>query len=57
MADVKTDRYGRTVTHTTENEQEVYSTDGITVRFPLGAGWDRALRTIEAHIPISVLES
>lgn len=49
--ETRIDAWGRTVTLTIEGDKEVYTTIGLTVKGPIGTGWDRALYTIEAHAP------
>lgn len=49
----RTDIYGRVITLTIEGDEEVYTTPGIEIRFPLGAGWDRALDSFSTLAPAS----
>lgn len=49
--ETRIDCYGRTITKTVEGDEEVYVTSGVTLRCPLGRGWEQALYVIEAHAP------
>lgn len=54
--ETRIDAHGRTVTLTILHDTEVYATDALMVSGPLGFGWERALSTINAHVPAEVTE-
>ncbi len=50
--ETRTDMYGYVVQLVILDQQEVYTRqDGVTVKFPLGAGWPRALNVFNGMIP------
>lgn len=50
--ETRNDCFGRPVTLTIEGTEEVYTNAFLIIRGPIGWGWARALRTIEAHAPV-----
>lgn len=45
------DQYGRTITMTTTNGQDIYSSGGMIVAFPSGTDPSRALESFNAQYP------
>jgi hypothetical protein len=48
------DIYGRTIYKTIENNQEIYTCDGVKIIAHIGHGWDNALRTCKNILPASL---
>jgi len=50
--ETKTDMYGKTIRLTAVDHFEVYAReDGVTVKYPIGTGWVRALNVFNSMQP------
>ena len=49
--ETRIDAHGRTVTKTVVGDREVYVCKDVTLKGPIGTGWEKALGVINAHIP------